>query len=165
MKLSKINKKMDHDVTLNEFSLALDENILPKRYNKDLVETFFKLIEDPNQENSGLDLQSFIYYDFMYRLYHRQSKQNMWRLNITEFEKVLIDPMFPILALNSIKRIPEKDLTKENYQLFTYYNITNFRGEEDHLLSFLQNRENSKNSLYNKMKIKHKKRETFFSEL
>ncbi len=150
---SSINKKYDHDINKNEFSLALDENILPKRYNKELVDTLFKLMNDKNQENSGIDLISYVYYDFMYRLYEKYSNTTPWRLNSTEFFQALSDDIFPVSIINEIKRIPEKNLTKENYQLLTYNNITNFYGEGDYFMKFIQTKE--KATLLNNAKLKN----------
>merc|ERR1711957_711428 len=64
----KINGKEDNDVTRNEMNLALDNDILPLRYNQDTINIFFRLIEDKDLPNQGFDVLTFCFYAFWLNL-------------------------------------------------------------------------------------------------
>ena len=45
----------------------LDDNMLPARYNQDIVNQMFVITADQDTKTSGLDFQTLIYYDFALR--------------------------------------------------------------------------------------------------
>ena len=138
MSYSRINGKMDSDITKNEFNLALDENALPKRYNQFLVDTFFKLTQDSNNLNGGIDLRTFIYYDFIFRLFGKQSKTRPYYLNFQEFAAVINDEIFPTKVRQELSLISDKSFSRDSYNMFTYMNISSFHDERDFFTKFVE---------------------------
>jgi len=108
----RINGKMDHDITKNEFNLVLDENMLPARYNQQIVNTFFDLTHDLNKKSSGIDFQTFVYYDFALRVFNLPNSTRHWALDESEFVQVLNKPLFPSSVMEEIKLIPSTNFTK-----------------------------------------------------
>lgn len=148
---SKINGKMDSDVTKNEFNLALDENVLPKRYNQHLVDVFYRLTEDSSNLNGGIDIRTFIYYDFIFRLFDKYSLTRPYHLNYKEFELLLKDEVFPIKIKNEIAKINDKVFSKDSYNMYTYMNIDNFHEDKDFFNNFLEKSViTNKNNNYNR---------------
>jgi hypothetical protein len=103
---------------VNEFNLVLDENMLPARYNQDIINKFFKLIAEEDSPDHGLDFQSFIYYDFALRLYGIQNTTRIWYLNPGEFIKVINNPLFNTNMMGEIYAIPMTNFTQVS--LFFY---------------------------------------------
>jgi len=144
----KINGKEDNDITRNEFNLALDNNILPMRYNQDTINIFFKLIEEYDKPSEGLDISSFCFYDFWLKLFYKYQKTKMYFLNSTEFSLILDNPLYPRKMREEILLIPQNNLTDSSYDMYTYLNTSNYHDESDHFLkSFLET--SSKTSMEN----------------
>jgi hypothetical protein len=86
---SKISTREDADAGRNEFTLALDKNLLPLRYNKDINKQLFRLVDD------GIDIITFIFYDNMLKLFDIPNPQKKYSLTQDEFIRLLSDPLFP----------------------------------------------------------------------
>jgi hypothetical protein len=133
-----INSKEDNDITRAEFNLALDDNVLPTRYNQEIVNQIFKLIDDYDRPDQGMDLESFIYYDFILELFTINNKVRPYYLSLTDFKKVSMDMLFPNKTLNEIYFIPQYNITENSYQMYQYLNISQYVGEKDFLYKFLE---------------------------
>lgn len=133
-----INQKEDEDITRNEFNLALDGNLLPIRYNQMIIDQIFDLVQDHDKLNQGLDMQSFIFYDLCLQLFSLKTASRPYYLNKNELIEVFNNPIFPNKTLAEISFIPQFNLTADSYQMYQYYNITQFNGEENYLYKFLE---------------------------
>jgi hypothetical protein len=137
----KINSKEDSDLTKREFILSLDGNYLPSRYNEDIINQIFKLISESDQENQGIDMVSFVFYDFFLRIFDKPPMGTIknYFLNSEEFVNTFTNYLFPNQTLQEIQKIPQNNLTDNAYQMYTYLNISNYHSESDHFLkSFLE---------------------------
>jgi hypothetical protein len=136
-----INGRGNSDATNAEFNAALDANLLPQRYNQDVIDELFKLVEDFDKPNQGIDLVSFVFYDFALKLFNVPNASRKWHLNLEEFTGVLKNYLFPLEASQEIQRIQQNNLNQAGYQMYTYQNISQFRDEENHFLKFAQKSE------------------------
>jgi len=135
----KINGKEDNDITVAEMNLALDNNILPIRYNQDIIGYFFKLIEERDKANQGMDLLTFVFYDFWLKLFNKYENTRKYYLTYSEYVNIFSNPLYPKIMIDEIKKIPQNNLTTSSYQMYTYLNISNYQDESDHFLkSFLE---------------------------
>lgn len=134
----KMNGKMDHELTKNEMNLALDENVLSYHYNQDLVDSFFSLVLDLSNPYAGLDLRTFVYLDFSFRLFGRYSKTKRWKMTALEFNQTIGDINFPTKIKSSIDKIPYTQPTQNSYQMYQYLNISEFNGEENFFVKFTE---------------------------
>lgn len=135
----KINGKEDSDITRNEFNLALDSNILPMRYNQDIINSCFKLIEEYDRPNQGMDVISFVFYDFFLRIYDVQTPARQYYLGNSDFQSTFSNYLFPTKTNQTIAKIPQNVLNTSSYQMYSYVNITNYNNENDHFLkSFVE---------------------------
>lgn len=135
----KINGKEDNDITRNEFNLALDSNILPMRYNQDVINNIFKLIEEYDRPNQGIDITSFIFYDFTLRIFDVKTPQRKYYLGQNDFSSTFSNFLFFHTTNQEVEMIPQNTLTNGSYQMYTYLNISNYNSENDHFLkSFLE---------------------------
>lgn len=130
---SRINVKEDNDITRSEFNVALDDNMLPIRYNQEILNQFFSLVDDYDRPNQGIDLESFIYYDFILLLFTFTGKVRPYFLNKNDFKKVVSDTLFPNKTLNEIYMIPQYNLTDSSYEMYQYLNISQYIEESDYL--------------------------------
>jgi hypothetical protein len=136
---SDINLKEDTDITRDEFNLALDNNLLPARYNQEIIANFFTLIEDYDRPNQGFDMVTFCFYDFLLKIFDVDKPERKFHLNEKEFGKALSSYMFPNKTISEIQLIPQNTLSNVSYQQYTYLNPTKFNSEQDHFLkSFLE---------------------------
>lgn len=140
----KINGKEDHDLSKSEFNLVLDENMLPSRYNQFVVDTMFKLIHEDDLNFEGIDLQTFIWYDFALRLFEQKNATRRWHLNEPEFTNTLANFLFPNKMSYALSQIPMNNFTNMTYQMYTYLNISQFHDEHDFLIKFAQKKEEVK---------------------
>merc|ERR1712032_1796980 len=137
----KINGKEDNDVTRNEFNLALDNNVLPLRYNQGTIDFFFKLIEDKDLPNQGIDILTFCFYDFFLKMYHREAPIGTYFLHKEHFIKIFNSQLMPHWMNMEFLKIPQNNLTADSYQMYTYLNVSNYQDESDHFLkSFIEER-------------------------
>lgn len=135
----KINGKEDSDITRNEFNLALDSNILPMRYNQEVVNNFFKLVEEYDRPNQGIDLISFVFYDFFLRIFDVQAPSKKYYLSNIEFQTTFSNYLFPNRTNSLISKIPQNALSNNAYQMSSYLNLTTYNSEADHFLkSFME---------------------------
>jgi len=135
----RINGKEDNDVTKTELLLALDNNILPLRYNQETVQQLLALTTESDKENEGIDLVSFVFYDFWLRIFDYKNAKKRYQLSVDEFIIVLTTPLYPPGMYDIVQKIPQNNLTDNAFQMYTYLNITNFQDESDHFLkSFIE---------------------------
>ncbi len=134
----KVNAKEDSDATHTEFNLALDSNILPSRYNQDVVDQLFKLVQENEKPNQGIDIISYVFYDFVLRLFEVPNAQRKWYLAPSEFMTVFGSYLFPANSLFEVESIPQNNLTANSYNMYTYLNISAYHQEADHFLKFAQ---------------------------
>jgi hypothetical protein len=142
---SHINGKEDSDITRDELNLALDNNLLPMRYNQDVINGLFKLVEEFDKPNQGLDLVSFVYYDFALKLFDTNNPTRKYHMNLNEFNIAVSNYLFPQAITSELVVIPRNNLSDSSYQQYTYHNITLFNSEQDHFLksaSFLETQSN-----------------------
>lgn len=136
---SKINTKQDNDITRNEFNSALDGNIIPIRYNQHIINQMFELMQEADKPNQGIDLESFIFYDFFLKIFYKAGKTRLFSVNRNEFYQILKNPLFPNNTLHEIYLIPQYEFNADSYQVYQYYNISRFNSEENYLYkSFLE---------------------------
>ena len=139
-----INGKEDSDITRSEFNLALDSNLLPMRYNQEIINQIFTLIEEADKPNQGIDILSFVFYDFFLGIFDAPTpgnykKAKSYYLNSAEFLNTTNHYLFPNKTLQVLKKIPQNYLSANSYNMYTYLNISNFHSESDHFLrSFLE---------------------------
>ena len=143
----KINNKEDGDATKAEMNLALDTNMLPSRYCQEVIDMFFQLVEEEKNVNHGMDLLSFVFYDFVLRIFEVPNAAKKWKLNNVEFKNLFSHYLFPATTLEEVQMIPQNNLTNESYQMYTYMNISQYHQEADHFLKFAQKSEKTVKSL------------------
>lgn len=115
----KLNGKGDNLANKNEMNLALDNNILPQRYNQKTVESFFQLANDSSSGNSlGIDLISFCFYDFWLRIFDQNAKKVRFTLTVDEFIKANNHALFPKNMQGTLKLIPQNNLSTASYNMF-----------------------------------------------
>jgi len=141
----KINRKEDNVATVNEMNLALDNSILPERFNQKTIEYLFKLANDNTNGNSlGIDAISFCFYDFWLKIYDIDARKTRHYLNIAEFIKANNNVLFPKNLSGSLKLIPQNVLSTASYNMFEDLN-KNLKPEDNHFMkSFLQSNEQKK---------------------
>lgn len=130
----KINGKEDNDVTRSEMTLSLDNNILPFRYNQDIIQQIFELTKESDKVNQGIDLVSFVFYDFWLRIFDVKNAKKRYHEYVDEFITACSTPLYPQPMLDAIQKIPQNNLTADSYQMYTYLNISNYQDESDHFL-------------------------------
>jgi hypothetical protein len=134
----KINSKEDNDISRSEMNLALDDNLLPIRYNQDVIDQLFTLLDDYDKPNQGIDFESFVYYDFVLQLFTFNNKTRPYFLNINEFTNVINNPLFPNKTLNEIYFIPAYVLSPVSYNTYQYLNVSQYITEGDYFYKFLE---------------------------
>lgn len=141
----KVNRKEDNVANKNEMDLALDNNVLPERYNQKTVEYLFTLANDNSNGNSlGIDVISFCFYDFWLKIFDENARAVRFNLNLAEFIKANNHVLFPKNMAGTIKLIPQNVLSNASYQMFEDLN-KNLKPEDNHFMkSFLQNTEQKK---------------------
>jgi Ca2+-binding EF-hand superfamily protein len=143
----KINGKEDNDITRNEFNLALDNNILPLRYNQDTINIFFKLIEDKDVPNQGFDVLTFAFYDFFLKMYHKEAPTGTYYLFKKHFVPIFQSQLMPYWVNLEFLKIPQGNLTAHSYQMYTYLNVSNYQDESDHFLKSFIEKKSSEDSV------------------
>merc|ERR1712222_214037 len=135
----KINRKEDNVASTNEFNLALDNSILPERFNQKTIEYLFKLANDNTNGNSlGIDVISFCFYDLWLKIFDENARKTRHYLNVAEFIKANSNVLFPKNMAGSIKLIPQNTLSAASYNMFEDLN-KKLKPEDNHFMkSFLQ---------------------------
>jgi len=133
-----INGRDNSDATKDEFNSAMDSNLLPQRYNQDVINQLFRLVEDNDRPNQGIDLISFVFYDFALKLFHVPNPTRRWYQTLPEFQSAVTNYLFPNEAFQEFRRIPQNNLTTVGLQMYTYLNISQWKDEENHFLKFSQ---------------------------
>ena len=136
-----INNRGDGDATKNEFNAAMDANLLPPRYNQEIINQLYKLVEDYDRPNQGIDLITFVFYDNSLKIFDAPNPTRRWYQNVNEFTACLGNYLFPYYAHLEFQRIAQNNLTKASYQMYQYANITEMRTEDNHFLKYMQKNE------------------------
>lgn len=142
-----INKKGDSDATKAEFNNALDNNLLPIRYNQKVIDDFFKLVCDEDNPNQGIDVLTFWFFDSLLRVFFGESKsEKRWQADFNQFSAALDSGFFPSHLQKYIQLIPQYTLKNSSYMMEAYDNVKFFKTEEDFLMmpKFLQKSEKEK---------------------
>jgi len=134
----KINGKEDQDISKHEFNLALDNNILPSRFNQKIVDQIFTIIAPKNKDVNGLDPITFIFLDYSLRLFNVKNATRPYYVNQTEFLNILANPLFPNKTLSQIYKLPSFSMTNESFKMFASMNVSVEFAESDFLLKFLE---------------------------
>jgi hypothetical protein len=133
----KINAKENMDATIAEFNIALDDNILPTRYNQDIITQLFRLTnKDPNSKN-GIDLLSFVYYDHFLKLFYTGATASRWTITPSDFANICSFWLFPQNIFNGMKQVPPANITSPNYNLRAHVQEIHF-DEEENFSKFLE---------------------------
>ena len=133
----KINGKRDADINLNEMKLAIDNNLLPSRYSRDIIDQYFRLIARNNQKE-GIDYRTFTFFDFSLRLFTVANSTRPYYLSSNDFLKVLKKNYFPAAILQIIKKLPQIALTPASFKMQITWNISKLYKEEDYLMKFVE---------------------------
>lgn len=132
---SMINTKGDSDATKAEFNNALDNNLLPIRYNQKVIDDFFKLVCDDDNPNQGIDVLTFWFFDSILRIFFGESKgEKRWQADFNQFAAALDSGFFPSHLQKYIQLIPQYTLKNSSYMMEAYDNIKYFKTEEDFLM-------------------------------
>lgn len=134
----KINSKEDGIAKRSEFNLALDSNILPSRYNQEIVDQLFGLTQEFNYESMGIDIISFTFYDFFLRMFEVNSPSRKGYIDASEFMEIIGNYIFPSKILNELKYIPTTAISPQSYQMYNSQNLTTLGLEADHFLKYFQ---------------------------
>lgn len=146
----KINRKEDNLANKGEFSLALDNNVLPERFNAKTIEYLFRLANDDTHSNSqGIDLISFCFYDIWLKIFDENSRKTRYHLHVDEFIKLFSHILFPKNMAETIRLIPQNKLSAASYNMFEDLN-KKMKPEDNHFQkSFLQATEMIKKNKWN----------------
>jgi Ca2+-binding EF-hand superfamily protein len=159
---TRMNTKEDNDLTKEEMNFAIDKNILPERYSQDVIESMFKLVEEFDKPNQGLDLISFVFYDFTLKIFDVPSAHRKFHMNLEDFTRAMKNYLIPSLIVSQLLVFPRNNVTADSYQQYTYLNISVFNSEADHFLksSFIESHDNiltlvgnNTNFTYNENKV------------
>ena len=98
------------------------------------------LVAEHDVSNSGIDFQSFIYYDFALRFFnlHGKPKVRAWHSNLQEFQESLMNPLFSSHLMGELEMMPMTNFTNQTYQMYTYQKIDNFNTESDFITKFTE---------------------------
>lgn len=130
-----INQKGDSDATKAEFNNALDNNLLPIRYNQKVINDFFKLVCDDDNPNQGIDVLTFWFFDSILRIFFGESKsEKRWQADFNQFAAALDSGFFPSHLQKYIQLIPQFTLKNSSYMMEAYDNVKYFKTEEDFLM-------------------------------
>jgi hypothetical protein len=133
-----INGKRNNDIIRSEFNLALDRNTLPDRYNQDIINQIFVLVEEEDREDQGIDIKTFIFLDNALRLFSPDKKKKKFFMTIDEFTMSFKHYLFPSKILNLALQVPQYKITLDSYAMYQGMNITKFSYENDYLGKFLE---------------------------
>lgn len=126
--------------------LALDANNLPARYNNDIILQLFKLVEEHGKAHQGVDILSFVFYDFMLRIFYNPNANVKYMQNKLEFVNSVQNYLFPFSIIIEIESLQSSNLTAASYQMYAYNNISQFHQESDHFVKFLEKKVVKKNT-------------------
>jgi len=157
---SKVNFKKDDDLTQKELELAMDQGMLPSRYNMDTIQHFYDLIEKDSKGNNGFDLFTFVYYDYYLRLFNSYGLERPYFLNLNEFALVIDSYLFSNRTRAEIELSPAYNMTWDTYNQYGFANMSKFFKDENFFFKFSQveTEESSKlfksNESYKKSQVK-----------
>ena len=144
----KINAKENFDATISEFNIALDINVLPTRYNQDIINQLFRLTHKESSGKNGLDLYTFVYYDHFLKLFYQHATPNRWTITSTEFNSICSNWLFPQTIANYMTEVPTANFTHSTYNLRAHIQDIHL-DEEENFNKFLELSSSSKSKRYN----------------
>jgi hypothetical protein len=156
----KINTRGNLDARLHEFNVALDNNILPTRYNQDIINQLYRLTGINSSANNGIDMFSFVYYDHFLKLFYQGATANRWKITSDEFNKICSSWLFPQNIFNGMTHVPTANITESSFNLRSHINQNQF-DEEDNFYKFLEIKANSKNRIMTNEKMRRYNETTF----
>jgi hypothetical protein len=137
---ARINTREEGDLTKEEMNFGLDKNILPIRYNQEVISNMYQLIEEADKPNQGMDLVSFVFYDFALKIFDIPKAFRKYHLTKKEFKVAMNNYLFPEIIKSQLQVFPRNNITANSYQQYTYLNISVYNSEADNFLksSFLE---------------------------
>jgi hypothetical protein len=133
----KINGKGDADISIQEMKIAIDHNVLPYRYSRDIIDQYFKLIDIKNKKQ-GIDYRTFTFLDFCLRLFTVKNARRPYHLSFWNFLTVFKKQYFPKTILNIIKKLPQIDMIDSSFNMKVTFNTSKIYKEDDYLMKFLE---------------------------
>lgn len=135
----KINGRETNDASKAEFRNALDANILPFRYNLDVIEQIFKLVHaGEEQGDSGIDLESFYFFDYYLKIFYQGTlSSRRWFIDLAQFQAIISSNYLPSLFYKYFKTIPQNRLSRESFQAKEYQPIDPSL-EDNYFMKFLE---------------------------
>jgi hypothetical protein len=141
----RINGRENEDITKREIDLALDNNMLPMRYNQDTIDQILLLSSEFDRPNNGIDVNSFVFYDFFLTIFDRPlndtnvEKTRPYYMTEKEFLVSLNHYLFPETIKQELKKVPQIQLTNSSYNMKSYVNVSQYFSEDDNFLrSFVE---------------------------
>lgn len=135
----KINVKEDNDATKADFKNAMDASILPARYGDAIIDLLFNLVHGKeNIEASGIDVQTFFFFDYYLRIFYQGLLTNRkWYLDLTQFEQIISSNILPTHIYRYFKTIPQNKITQNSFYSSLFPKI-NQDMEENYFIKFLE---------------------------
>jgi hypothetical protein len=128
-----IDKSNENDLTSRTFEVALDQGTLPPRYNQDIINNFFSLVQKNGRDDSGIDVLTFLFYDYHLRTFANFAKSRPFFMNKTEFIYSTQSIWFPNKTRTEMELSPQYNMTKNSYDQFAFANMSHFFGEDEFL--------------------------------
>ena len=133
----KINGKRDADISIQEMKIAINHNVLPYRYSRDIIDQYFKLIDIKNKKQ-GIDYRTFTFLDFCLRLFTVKNARRPYHLSFWNLLTVFKKQYFPKTILNIIKKLPQIDMIDSSFNMKVTFNTSKIYKEDDYLMKFLE---------------------------
>jgi hypothetical protein len=135
----KINGKENNDASISEFRNALDANILPFRYNLDIIDDIFKLVHSGEEQfNYGIDLESFFFFDYYLKIFYQGTlSSKRWFIDLAQFRAIISSNYLPSLFYKYFKTIPQNKLSRESFQSKEYQPVDPSL-EDNYFMKFLE---------------------------
>ncbi|MCQ2820270.1 MAG: hypothetical protein MJ252_23640 [archaeon] len=166
MLYSLINQKSDEELTMREVTSALEQDILPQRYNKEIIDQLFNLIKDDYDPMRGMDATTFVFYDYFLRIFDKpnfiENKDNPRYLNQTEFKNLLMNNLlFPGDYREAVlSTVLFKGTTNESYSMETVNRPNNLEDlAEGNFISFVEKKRKGRKLMDIITKAKNYKKE------
>lgn len=135
----KINGKENDDASRNEFRNALDVNILPFRYNLDVIDDIFKLVHAGEEQiENGIDLETFYFFDYYLKIFYQGTlSSRRWYIDLSQFQAIISSNYLPSLFYKYFKTIPQNKLNQESFSSKEHQPIDPSL-EENYFMKFLE---------------------------
>jgi hypothetical protein len=137
---AKLNAREDGNLVRSEFIHGLESNILPIRYSKEIIDSFFDLIGD------SIDIYTFIFFDELLRMFDLDLlNRNNKCVSYNEFRKIILHHSFPKKLIHEFYFIPFFNPKSDDFRKFIAVKINKLYNEQDFLMRFrsLSNKQNT----------------------